>query len=176
MIYLIQSDSRLFQDQIKRDCWLMVSLPPASKSCSYISCNAEGDSIKKLCASKFKSLTMSASFRFQRFHWAQERHTVETPATSSPGWSCSPKVYRFPISGGKAVLDAVPCQPKRARSFGLVMFVLFLCDSLLSGHKSSGIQLHRLRDDTAFLSCLCIASGGALMMSGGDCCPHSAVP
>jgi len=63
------------------------------------------------------------------------------------------------------------------------MFVILLCDSLLTGHKASGIHLHRLRDDKtsaapagSFLSCLCIASGGALVMSGGDYCPHSAAP
>eukprot|EP00438_Fugacium_kawagutii_P003830 Skav230277 [mRNA] locus=scaffold3387:579145:580302:- [translate_table: standard] len=53
------------------------------------------------------------------------------------------------------------------------MFVLLLCDSLLTGHKSSGIHLQW--DGESSLSCLCIASGGALVMAGGDYCPHSAV-
>ncbi|CAJ1330941.1 unnamed protein product [Effrenium voratum] len=52
--------------------------------------------------------------------------------------------------------------------------VLFLCDSLLCAHKSSGVKLHQLKDDgQTFLSCLCIASGGALVLGGESC--HSAV-
>ncbi|CAK9102433.1 unnamed protein product [Durusdinium trenchii] len=77
------------------------------------------------------------------------------------------------------------------------MFLFFLCDSLLCGHKSFGVRLHQLADETpdaktnaatarsdravdratsrVCSACLCIASGGALVMGGGDHCPHSAV-
>lgn len=55
------------------------------------------------------------------------------------------------------------------------MFVLWLCDSLLCAHKSWGIKLHSLTDGQPFHSCLCVASGGALIMGGGAHCPESAM-
>eukprot|EP00927_Polykrikos_kofoidii_P051283 TRINITY_DN45075_c0_g1_i1.p1 TRINITY_DN45075_c0_g1~~TRINITY_DN45075_c0_g1_i1.p1 ORF type:complete len:452 (+),score=66.25 TRINITY_DN45075_c0_g1_i1:43-1398(+) len=56
------------------------------------------------------------------------------------------------------------------------MFMIVLCDSLLCAHKCWGIKLHTLHDgDERFHCCLCIASGGSLIMSGGVHCEDSAV-
>lgn len=56
------------------------------------------------------------------------------------------------------------------------MFTVVLCDSLLCAHKSRGVAMHSLQDGHETLqACLCIASGGSLIMGGGRSCADSAL-